>query len=134
MLEANEAVLEANEPKESKVKKKKVKEERIYKEKISIEEWVKYTDESLAILLADRKWITQMEIDYPTVNIQRTTEKSFESYFSTQKCCSSRNGKLNCNWKAAMNFQLGPKGGCRVFKKKVSDQIDSDMPDYSKLI
>ena len=91
-------------------------------------DWQQYTADSLKILLADKKWIEKMEKYYPGVNIEITTKIAFESYFSTPACYKNRKGSPDCNWKTAMYYQLGPKGGNRVFNGN-----KTETPDYSNM-
>lgn len=99
-----------------KERKKERRKKNININTLCLKEWKIYIQNSLQNLLSDSEWIKKMEEDYPTVNIKRTTEKVFESYFSTEDCYKKRKGNSECNWKNAMNWQLGPKGANRVFK------------------
>jgi len=95
---------------------------------LSFDDWKIYTNDALQNLLSDIAWIKKINIDYPSLNVKRTTEKAFESFFSTEDGYVYRKGNPNCNWKNAMNYQLGPKGAYRVWNNN-----KQETPDYSNM-
>lgn len=117
ILAENDFRIKSTQSKVNEIKVKK-KEEKLKEERKIFLEWESYVRDEMEKLLVDEKWIAQMEKDYPGVNIRRTTQKCFEDYFITEEGYKKRKGNPNCNWKAAMNYQLGPKGGSRVFNNK----------------
>ena len=84
----------------------------------SFEEWVIYTKEAMENLLNDEEWLNQAKKDYPTLNVRRTIEKSFQDFYMKKEGWRLRKGSSECNWKSAMNYQFGPKGPNRVFETK----------------
>ena len=126
VLEANEAVLERTNQRKGKEKKRKEKTNTL--NTLSFDEWGKYVNNSLKILLADKEWIEKKQKYYPTLDIEMTIENVFESYFVTEGCYKDRKGNSNCDWKSAMSWQLGPKGGNRVFKSKESKNNNNQEP------